>query len=293
MNPRTTVLIIAVLIIVIFGRQFMHQVPAGHVGVAILFGEVQNEPYAEGLQIPVNPLLSWQNVDVRQKSNKLTGVDVPTRDQLLTKIDLSIQYRLNGQMAPQMIRDTGDENAIVSVHLIPKVRSLVREVGTKVTRAEDFFLEETRDRLASEIQAGLAEYVATKGIIIDSVLIRGINLPPVLTKAIELKKEREQAVEQQKAELERIRIEQQQQVAVAQAARVAAEEEAKKVKILADAQAYEIGVVARAVAKNPTYIQLKSLEALKKMSEDPAAKLYFMDSQSTNPLPLLHLGQDR
>jgi hypothetical protein len=46
-----------------------------------------------------------------------------------------------------------------------------------------------------------------------------------------------------------------------------------------------------AIAKNPAYIQLQSLEALKAMSKDPAAKLYFMDSNSAQPLPLMHLGE--
>jgi hypothetical protein len=30
---------------------------------------------------------------------------------------------------------------------------------------------------------------------------------------------------------------------------------------------------------------------LKAMSKDPAAKLYFMDSNSPQPLPLMHLGE--
>lgn len=291
MNPKLTVLLVAVLLVLIFGRQFFHQVPAGHVGVASFFGEVENDAYAEGPHFPVNPLLTWRDIDVREKSHKLASVEVPTRDQLLTKVDLSIQYRLDATMAPQMYRETGDEAMAVAVHMIPKVRSLVRELGTKIERAEDFFQEETRDHLAFELQSKLAEYVQRKGIIVESVLIHGINLPPVLTQAIEQKKEREQAVERQKAELERYRTEQQQQVAAAEASRKAAEEEAKRQRILADAQAYEIEVVNRAVANNPAYIQLQSLEALKKIAEDPAAKIYFMDSNSTQPLPLMHMGE--
>ncbi len=291
MNPKLTAVAIAVLMVVLFGRQFFHQVPAGHVGVATFFGEVQERAYGEGAHFPVNPLYAWRDLDVRQKTNKLGSVEVPTRDQLLTKVDLSIQYRLNGSKAPEMFRATGDASAVVAVHMIPKVRSLVRELGTKIERAEDFFQEETRDLLAVRLREGLMEYVASKGIIIDTVLVRGINLPPVLTKAIEQKKEREQAVERQKAELERFRTEQQQQVAAAEASRRAAEEDSKKIKILADAKAYEISAINKAIASNPAYIQLQSLEALKKMAEDPAAKIYFMDSNSANPLPLLHMGE--
>ena len=291
MNPKLTIVLVAVLLVLIFGRQFFHQVPAGHVGVAAFFGEVLEESFVEGPHFPINPLLTWRDIDVREKSHTMTAVEVPTRDQLLTKFDLSIQYRLDAAMAPRMFRETGDETAVVSVHLIPNVRSLVRELGTKINRAEDFFLDETRELLAVELQAKLGDQVRPKGIIIESVLIRGINLPPVLTQAIEQKKEREQAGERQKAELERFRTEQQQQVAAAEASRRAAEEEAKRQQILADARAYEISVVNKAIANNPAYIQLQALEALKKIAEDPAAKIYFMDSNSKQPLPLMHMGE--
>ncbi|MAI25088.1 MAG: prohibitin family protein [Myxococcota bacterium] len=291
MNPKLTLVLIVVLLVLVFGRQFFHQVPAGHVGIATFFGEVEDRTYAEGPHFPVNPLLTWYDMDVREKSTKLTGVEVPTSDQLLTKVDLSIQYRLDGSKAPMMYRETGDESQVIQVHLIPKVRSLVRQVASDIPRAEDFFNQQTRDRLANEVQVGLAEYVTPKGILIETVLIRGINLPPVLTNAIEQKKEREQAVERQKAELERFRTEQAQQVAAASAQREAAEEQSKRQRILADAKAYEIRAINEAVASNPSYVQLQSLEALKKMAEDPAAKLYFLDSNSPNPLPLLHMGE--
>jgi regulator of protease activity HflC (stomatin/prohibitin superfamily) len=260
------------------------------VGVATFFGEVQDFPYPEGPHFPVNPLYAWHDMDVREKSTKLPGIEVPTRDQLLTRIDLSIQYRLDGTKAPLIFRETGDESMVVAVHMIPKVRSLLRELGTNISRAEDFFLEETRDRLAVGLQEGLASYVGPRGIIIDQVLVRGINLPTVLAKAIEQKKEREQAGEREKAELERFRTEQQQQVAEARAAREAAEEHAKTVMILADAKAYEISAINKAISTNPAYVQLQALKALEKIAEDPAAKIYFMDGQSPQPLPLLHMG---
>ncbi len=291
MNARTTALVVVVLLVVLFGRQFFHQVPVGHVGVASFFGEVVEYAYPEGPHFPVNPLYRWKNFDVRQQTVKLSQVEVPTRDQLLTRMDLSVQFRLDGSKAPSIYKETGDEERVVAVHLMPKVRSLVREIGTKVERAEDFFQQETRDRLALELQAGLSQFVTDKGIIVETVLVRAINLPPVLAEAIEKKKEREQAVERQKAELERFRTEQQQQVAAAEAARQAAEEEAKRKRILADAEAYQISVINDAIKKNPAYIQLQAIEALKAMSKDPAAKLYFLSSDSPNPLPLMHMGE--
>ena len=290
MNTRTTIIIVAVLLVLLFGRQTFHQVPVGHVGVATFFGEVVEPAYPEGPHFPVNPLYRWKNFDVRQQTVKVTQVEVPTRDQLFTRMDLSVQFRLDASRAPSILKETGDEERAVAVHLMPKLRSLMRELGTKVERAEDFFKEETRDWLAAALAEELSAYVGDKGIIVDTVLVRAINLPPVLAEAIERKKEREQAVERQKAELERFRTEQQQQVAAAAAAREAAEEEAKRKRILADAEAYQIGVINKAIADNPAYIQLQALEALKSISSDPAAKVYFLDSDSPNPLPLMHMG---
>jgi len=288
-NPKLASVAIVALLVLMFGQRFFHSVPAGHVGVAVLFGEVQPNPYPEGLNL-VNPLLTWVDMDVRQDSFQIKQLEMPTRDQLLSKVDLSIQWRLDASQAPFIYRDTGDKERIVQVHLHPQARSLIRELGTKIDRAEDLFKDEVRDQLANALSEGLREYVADKGIIIDSVLLRNINLPPVLAEAIGRKKEREQEVERQRAELERVKLEQEQGVAQAMASRRAAEEDAKRLRILADAKAYEIATINKAASGNPAYIQLQSLEALKKMSEDPAAKLYFMDSSSPSPLPLMNIG---
>jgi len=292
MNARLGVIAVAVMIVLIFGGRFVKSVPPGHVGVATLFGEVQEHPYPEGLNFPVNPFYQWFLFDVRQTTLKEVA-QVPTRDQLQTKIDISVQYRIDGSRAPEILRETGDVARVVSVQLIPFLRSLVREEGSKIERSEDFFREETRESLENGLESRMQEMLAPKGLIIQNVLIRDINLPTVLSQAIEQKKEREQAVERQRAELERFRQEQQQKVAQANAQLEAARLEAEQVRVLAQAKADEIRLINDAIAKNPAYIQLQSLEALKSMSKDPAAKIYFMDSNSAQPLPLMHLGDPR
>ncbi len=283
------VYVIGAALLFFIGMQFVKTVPPGRVGVATLFGNVQPDGYTQGLHIPVNPLYRWTMFDARQKTH-LETANVPSQDQLQTKLDVSVQYRIDGAMAPDILEQTGDEAKAVSVHLIPKLRSLLREQGKSIKRAEDFFQEETQETLQLALTDGLKDYLGPKGIVVSAVLIRDITLPPFIVEAIEQKKEREQAVERERAELERVRTELQQQVARAEAQREAAEQEAARKKILADAQAYEIQQINNAIARNPAYIQLQSLEALKSISKDPASKMYFMDGSSTNPLPLMHLG---
>jgi len=287
--PIKGIIFAAILILIfMFGSKFIKTVDVGHVSVATLFGKVQEQSFGEGLHI-VNPLYAWHDFDVREKTHK-EQAQVPSQDQLQTSIDVSVQYRLDGANVSTMLKTTGDMKQLIAVQLVPKLRSLLREQGKTIKRAEDFFLEETQDKLQTAILIGLQEYLEPKGVVVSAVLIRDITLPAFITRAIESKKEREQEVEKQKAELERFRTEQQQLVAQAEAERHAAEELAKQKIILADAQAYEIEKINTAIGNNPSYIKLQALEALKAISKDPASKLYFIDSNAAQPLPLMHLS---
>ena len=258
--------------------------------VLCLFGDVRDEPYTEGLHVPVNPLYEFTFYDIREKELKETA-GVPSQDQLTTTVDVSIKFRINGSDAPRMLQETGNFEDAVRVQIQPKLRSVVREQGKGIARAEDFFLQETQENLQSAIFESMRDYLEPRGVTCLDILVRDINLPPFITRAIEKKKEREQEVEQQKAELERFRTEQQQIIAEAQAKRDAAELDAEQRTILADAQAYEITKLNEAIAQNPAYVQLQALEALKEISKDASSKVYFLNGESPTPLPLMNMGE--
>lgn len=288
-SPKVIVLIVGLFIFLLFFNKLFKTIPAGHVGVVTLFGKVKDGEYKEGLHIPVNPLYKWYLYDCRQTTHMETA-QVPSQDQLQTKIDVSVQFRVNGALAPSILKETGGFEQLKAVHLVPKLRSILREQGKTIKRAEDFFLEETQTTLQTSLESALKEYCESKGLIIQAVLIRDITLPQFISTAIEAKKEREQEVEKEKAELERFRTEQQKLVAQAQAQRAAAEEEAERRRVIADVQAYEIEKIVKATGNSPIYVQLQALEALKSISKDPSSKIYFMDGSNSMPLPLLHMG---
>lgn len=291
-NPLRRVIPIAIgiVLLLLLAANCYYSVPAGHVAVATLFGKVKSEPYPEGFHFPINPMLEFHLYDAREKSHFETA-QVPSQDQLQTTIDVSVQYRINALQAANILQETGTTAQMIEVHLVPKLRSTLREQGKTIKRAEDFFLEETQEQLQVALLAGMAEYLGPKGIEVSAVLIRDITLPSFIKKAIESKKEREQAVEREKAELERFRLQQQQEVAKAEAQRAAADQEAAQRRVLADAQAYEIQQLRKAIGDDPSYIKLQALEALKVISKDPAAKIYFLDGDSPMPLPLMHMGE--
>ena len=281
--------VIIIFIVVLFGSRFFRSVPAGHVAVATLFGEVVPKPYNSGLHIPVNPLYEWTEFDIREQTHTETAA-VPSQDQLQTSIDVSVRFSVNGEVAPFTYQNYGITSMLINNQLTPALRSILREAGKSIPRAEDFFLEETQNMLQENMMAALRADLEPKGLKIDRVLIRSITLPPFIMKAIEAKKEREQEVEKQKAELERYKTEQQQLLAQATAERQAAEEEAKKIRLLAEARAFEIRQLNDAIAENPAYLQLQAMEALKEISKDQSSKIYFINGDSPQPLPLMNIG---
>ena len=277
------------VILAIVVSAMIETVPAGHVKVATLFGKVKNT-YTEGFHV-VNPLFRFHTYDVRQKTIKMERLTVPSQDQLITTFDVSIQFRINREMAGQILMETGGPAQLVEVHMVPKFRSLLREISKGVKTAEEFYLKDVQQRIQSALFTGLSEYCAPKGLMVQEILIRNVQLPRVISEAVEKKKRRQQQAEEQKAELERFKVEQEQKLAQAAAERKAAEEEAKKIRLMAEAEAYKIQQINKAIASNPAYIQLQAIDALKQISRNPASQIYFLNGDSPNPLPLMHMGE--
>ncbi len=278
----------AVLTVLFFCLSMIITVSPGHMAVGDLWGEVYPEAKPEGLHF-VNPVSQWREFDCRQKKNKQSAM-VPSKDQLRTKLNVTIKYRLIKGKTPQMFANTGDAEAVVEVHLVPETRSLLREIGKSVPRAEEFYSQEVQQRLQEELQTGLVKALAPKGILIQDVLVSDIILPKEIEQGVKNKKLRDQKAEQEKAELRRFETEQQKKVKSSQAELDAGKLDAQKIRVLADATAYEIEKKGRAIAKNPVIIKLEAMKALRAISKDPNAKIYFLNGDSPNPLPLMHLG---
>lgn len=264
-------------------------VSPGTVKVGYRFGQY-TETINQGMHFPVNPLVSWRTVDTKQKTVQLENVSLPSQDQLTSSVDVSVQYRAISSAGDTIISGTGDVESVINVHLFPKAAELVRDAGRHVARAESLFLESTVNELAASMTIELRNFMEPKGILIETVLWRHIDLPAFIVTGIQQKKLREQKAQEQIAELERFETEAQQTIKTATANKNAAVLEAEQIQILAEAEAFRIKIVNEAVANNPAYIQLQSLEALKEMSKDPAAKLIIMDGSSVSPIPFLNLG---
>lgn len=265
-------------------------VDKGTVKVGYRFGKY-TETIQQGMNFPVNPLVTWYTVDVMQKTAKMEDVSLPSQDQLTSTVDVSIQYRAIAAAGDIILAGTGDVESVCRVHMFPKAAELVRDAGRHVARAESLFLESTVNELSSQMTTELREFMQPKGILVEAVLFRHIDLPAFIVTGIEQKKLREQKAQEQVAELERFETEAQQVIKTATARKNAAVLEAEQIQILADAKAYEIEKVNEAAAKSPMYLQLEAVRAFGQLGSDPSSKIIIMDGSSAAPFPFLNLGE--
>ena len=160
-------------------------------------------------------------------------------------MDISVQWRLIPGKTKQMRAETGNQEDVFRVHFIPNARSALRDAGRETEKVEDFYDQLKVDAYRLDALDVLHRDISKVGIDVIDVLVRDVSLPPIIAKAVEVKKQREQEVEKERAELARVRLEAQQQVAKAEADKEAAQLEADARKIRADAEAFAVRRVTK------------------------------------------------
>lgn len=206
--PKTwglTVVVVALLVLLVASLAY---VPAGHVGVLVLFGRVTEDVLPEGTHV-VNPLKTNHKLSVRTQELQ-EKASVPSKEGLLVTLDTSLLYRLNPQRAHEVFRTIGPN--YVDVVVVPNLRSAIRSV-TAANSANALYTGE-REVVAQKISEELKRELTGRGVEIESVLLRDVQLPPMLTQAIEAKQQAEQdalrmsfVLQKEHQEAERKRIE--------------------------------------------------------------------------------------
>lgn len=300
--------VVALLILVGVIFSSLATVPAGNVGVVSLFGKVDNDIMEEGMNFK-NPLAKVTLFDAKQKTHK-ENISMPSKDQLITSFEMSIQYRLIKSKASQMLQETGTPDEVVNVHMIPLLRSKAREIGKSVDNAEQFYDDAIQQRIQAELKASLTT-LSEKGIQIDALLIRGVTLPSVITKAVQRKKEMAQEAEKAKEELNKFKVEQEKKEAQALAEKKAevieaqkkaevmiieaegrkeqAEIDAKAVIITAEAEKKAKQLIIDAVGAE-NYVKLEALKVLPTFQN--GNHFIFSDGKNgNNMLPFMNLDR--
>jgi prohibitin 1 len=244
-----------VSIIALIGLTSCATIRPGEVAMKQTFGKLKPTVYDPGL-VGFNPFvtkiikLSTRTVNLEVKLN------LPSQDGLNVKSEISILYSLNGAMAGKVISDIGlnyEDVLILSVF-----RSAAADVCSRFL-ARDMYTE-SRAIIESEIRTQMNAILNDRGFVIESVLMKSIELPTGLARAIEEKLEAQQVAQRMEFELQREEMEAKRKIIEAEGIR-----DAQKI--------IEAGLSDR-------IIKWQTIEAFRELSTSANSKLIITDGKA-------------
>ena len=262
---------------------------SGEVGIKVTTGKFQSEPLNPGLHffipvlqkvIPVNTrirLITYSNdksVELGDKYRKFEGglrrnraIPVLDKRGLTVNIDLAVQYSLKPESAPATIAKWGTswEEKIIN----SKVREVVRDVVGQYTAEQ---LPEMRNTIASAIQTNVRERVDAlphQPVVLSSVELRNIVLPPKIKEKIEQVQAAKQDVTIAEQEKEKAKQHAQKAAEIARGVaeknRIEAQGEADKIRIEAEEQSKANKLISDSLT--PALIQLEQIKTQAKFND--------------------------
>jgi regulator of protease activity HflC (stomatin/prohibitin superfamily) len=217
-----TLKIIGFLVIAlgIFSSMFK-QIDAGKVGVKSLYGSVQSDVLESGLHL-INPLLDVTDFDIQTQNYTMSAdhnegaqegddaIRVLSNDGLEVVIDLTVLYKISPMDAPKIFKQIGVNYTDKIVR--PVTRTRIRDNAVYYDAVALYSTK--RNEFQQRIFKSIEDDFKSRGLILEQLLIRNINLPASVKKTIESKINAEQdaqkmtfVLQKEKQEAERKRVE--------------------------------------------------------------------------------------
>lgn len=273
--------VIGLVLLVVLARPFVI-VNSGEVGIKVTLGKYEDTPLNPGFHILVPFVQKVIIVDTRMRIlnynkteiisdkrgiNQRPPISVLDARGLPVDVELTIQYSIKPQIAPQTIAELGLNWEEKTIN--PNARDVVRSVIGNYTAEE---LPINRNAIATQVETGMRnrlEDMDNKPINLMAVQLRGIVLPDRIKEQIERVQVARQEAERARNEVERAKQEALKKAeearGQAEARRIEAQGTADKVRIEAEAQAKANELIAKSLTKN--LIDLRQIEVQGKFNE--------------------------
>ncbi|MEY3500764.1 MAG: hypothetical protein RL308_2433 [Bacteroidota bacterium] len=263
-------------VIVIFlglSSSMFKQIDAGKVGVQSLYGNVQSDILESGLHV-INPLLDVTDFDIQTQNYTMSAIHaegaqegddairVLSNDGLEVVIDLTVLYRITPADAPVIFKQIGVDYTDKIVR--PVTRTRIRDNAVYYDAVALYSTK--RNEFQQRIFKSIEDDFKKRGLILEQLLIRNINLPNSVKLSIESKINAEQdaqkmtfILQKEKQEAERKRVE-----------------------------AQGIADYQRIISMGLTdkQLQYEQIKAQKELAASPNTKIIFMNGKGNTPVIL-------
>ena len=214
METKTKVILVIISIVLILGLIIFFAsttiVPTGHIGVVTLYQNVQDKYLDAGFHM-IKPFVEdVHDVDVRTQKYANT-VEGSAKDLQIVNITMSINYQIKPEKVTELYAKVGEHyNDII---LNPALQSSLKASMAQFT-AEEMITKraEVSNKITEELNNRLEEYFN-----ISAVNLENIAFTDEYNKAIEAKTTNQQKAEAEKAQLEIIKVQNEQKINTAEA----------------------------------------------------------------------------
>ena len=152
-------------------------IPAGHVGVALLFGQVQPVPLQEGLNL-VNPLYDVINMDTRV-ARHTARYDAASKDLQAVHVEMVLNFRLLPEKAAEVYQRVGIGYSNV---IVDPAAQEVLKANTALHNAAEIL--QKRPAIKADIQKDLTTWLVKYGIELKEVALSNIRFDPSYERAV-------------------------------------------------------------------------------------------------------------
>jgi len=254
---RVGLVLIGVLVVLYLSTSI---VPAGHVGVQDFFGRVSDRALAPGINL-VAPGTRVVKLSAQTRELKETAA-VPTSEGLIVNLEVSLLFRLRPDAAARIYKTVGQRFEAVVID--PQLRSAIRDVTAEYEAK--FLYSSSREVVAQNMFKHMQLALAPRGIEAEQVLLRNVQLPPLLTAAIQEKLQAEQQAQRMRFVLDRER------------------QEAERKRVEAQGIADFQSIVARGISTE--LLKWKAIEVAHELSKSPNSKIIVLGDKSGLPIIL-------
>ncbi|WP_426664167.1 prohibitin family protein [Rhodanobacter aciditrophus] len=184
----------------------------GNRGVLMTFGAVHPGVLNPGLhfKLPFVQTVKQMNVQIQKSQTNETAA---SRDLQNVSTEVAVNWAINPLDAEWVYQHLGDESELASKVIAPVVSNAVKAVAARYN-AED--LIESRDKVATEIQQQIITALNQYKVQVQGVNITNFQFSHVYTEAIEQKQVAQQRALQATYDLQRTKIQAEQEVAQAE-----------------------------------------------------------------------------
>lgn len=228
--PKIIALAVCAIIVIAVVATSFTVVKAGHTGVVLTFGAVEDKVLDEGLHFKAPIVQSVVQMNNRTQKIETDGT-ASSKDLQIISYVVAVNFHVNNTSSATLYQSVGMDYG--SVIIVPAIQESIKAVTAQYTAEE---LITKRQSVGDQIKTALSDKINQYGLTVEIFNIVNFDFSEEFNAAVEAKQTAQQNALKAEQDLARIEV------------------EAKQKITQAEAEAESIKLIQEALAKSPDYV---------------------------------------